>query len=130
MNDFFVGLRVLFGRLHVVFAIVLLAWEVMGQNTEGADTPIRIVAIISNYSIEISLAILITMLLGSYFFWSYILGSFIRKPLISEKTTDSPGGGFFVGDNPLYFGIDFSGWILTIIAGIFIVSNIGYLVTL
>ena len=127
MNDFFVGLRVLLGRLHLVFAIVLLAWEVIGQNTEGADTPIRIVASISNYSTQASLAILIIMILTSYFFWSYILGSFIRKPLISEQSFI---GKLFVGENPLYFGIDFSGWILIIIAGIFIVSNIGYLVTL
>jgi len=113
MNDFFIGLRVLFGRLHVVFAILLLAWEVIGQNTEGADTPMRIVATISNYSIETSLAILITMLLGSYFFWSYMLGSFIRKPLISEKA-----------------GIDLSGWILIIIGGIILFNNLEVFVTL
>jgi len=115
MNDFFIGLRVLFGRLHVVFAILLLAWEVLGQNTEGADTPIRTVATISNYSIETSLAILITMLLGSYFFWSYILGSFIRKPLLVKE------GGF------LSAGID---WIMIIVVGIILFYNLDSFVTL
>ena len=121
MNDFFVGLRVLLGRLHLVFAIVLLAWEVIGQNTEGADTPIRIVASISNYSTQASLAILIIMILTSYFFWFYILGSFIRKPLLAEE------GSFLNDINPINNAID---WIMIIVVGLILFYNLDSFITL
>ena len=91
MNDFFVGLRVLFARLHVVFAIILLAWEVVIQNLGSgygsAISGLRLVAqIFEITSVHWALIILVSILGASHFFWGYMLGSFITNPGIYEST--------------------------------------------
>ena len=98
MNDFFIGLRVLFARLHVVLSILLIIWEIVGQNIEGADTPIRIVAQLFNLtSVYYSFFILSALLFSSHLFWGYMLGSFISEPrtYIPEEQNEGFIQGFF-----------------------------------
>ena len=98
MNNFFIGLRVLFARLHVVLSILLIIWEIVGQNTEGADSPIRIVAQLFNLtSVYYPFLILSALLFSSHLFWGYMLGSFIQEPriYIPEEQNEGCILGFF-----------------------------------
>lgn len=98
MNDFFIGLRVLFARLHVVLSILLIIWEIVGQNIEGAETPIRIVAQLFNFtSVYYSFFTLSALIFSSHLFWGYMLGSFIKEPkiYISEEQNEGFIQSFF-----------------------------------